>query len=651
MGHPSETLFSYRASRLTWLVAAIFCLVGLSVRAFPQSEGAITDSSSLKKLSLEELMNIEVTSVSKSPEKLFEAASAIQVITGEDINRSGATNVADALRLAPNLEVQQIASHAWAVSARGFDAVFANKLLVLIDGRSVYTPLDAGVFWDAQNVLLADLNQIEVVSGPGATLWGSNAVNGVINITTKSAKDTQGLYVSGGGGSFLQDFVALRYGDSVGTNFFYRVYVERFDRESTLLSNGSDGINSWDLTQGGFRMDYYPTTANTLTLQGDFYSGTEYNVSSGHSALDGENVLGRWTHTFSEESDLKLQLYFDRTWRHDIPSTITDDLVTYDFDFQHRFPIGEWQSILWGAGYRLMLDDTPPGTVIAGFVPQKRTMQLISAFVQDEITLVRDRLKLTIGTKLEHNDFSGFEVQPSVRLAWTPTEWQTIWGAVSRAVRSPSRIDVDYHIPTTPPYAIAGGPNFDSEKVIAYELGYRIQPIQKLSLSLAGYYNDYDDIYSVELANPPAPLPYTIQNGVDGQSWGAELSGTYQSTKWWRLRGGYTYFHKDLWNKPGHSSTSASFAALGNDPEHQFVLQSMMDLPAHFQLDVTARYVAELPNYQVPSYFTADVRIAWQYKRFEVALVGQNLFDNQHPEFTSAQEIPRSIFGKVTWRY
>ena len=399
-------------------------------------------------------------------------------------------------------------------------------------------------------------------------------------------------------------------------------------------------------------MDYYPSGVNTLTLQGDVYSGTEYNTTnSTDSTLEGENMLGRWTHAFSEESDLSVQLYVDRTWRRDIPSTISDELLTYDFDFQHRFPMGERQSILWGAGYRLMQDDTPSSTPFVGFVPQHRNMQLFSAFVQDEITVVRNRLKLTIGTKLEHNDFSGFEVQPSARLAWTPTERQTIWGAISRAVRSPSRIDSDYHIPKTPPYAIAGGPNFDSEKVIAYELGYRVQPIQKLSVSLAAFYNDYDDLYSVEQANPPAPLPYTIQNGTDGQSWGAELSGTYQPTEWWRLRGGYTYFHKDLWSKPGHNVTGAVLAGLGNDPQHQFLLQSMMDLPAHFQFDLTTRYVDTLPDPHIPSYLTFDVRLAWQFKNLELSVVGQNLWDNRHPEFSSAQEIPRSIYGRMTWRF
>jgi len=606
----------------------------------------------LKRLSVEQLMNIEVTSVSRRSEKLAETASAIQILTGDDIRRSGAMNLADALRLSPNLQVQQINSYASVVSARGFTALFANKLLVMIDGRSVYTPLDAGVFWDAQNLLLEDLERIEIISGPGGTLWGANAVNGVINIITKSARDTQGIFLSGGGGSFLQDFGALRYGGGNGSNLFYRVYVQRFDQNSTLRPNGDDGMNSWNMTQGGFRMDYYPAEPDMLTLQGDYYSGVEYNIAGPtNSTIDGQNVLGRWTRTFSEESDLKLQLYFDRTWRHDIPSTASDELNTYDIDFQHRFPLFKSQSILWGAGYRLMQDDTHTTSPFVGFVPPERNMQLFSGFVQDEATVIPERLKLTIGTKIEHNDFSGFEVQPSGRIAWTPSERHTVWGAISRAVRAPSRIDSDYHIPKTPPFAIAGGPNFDSEKVIAYELGYRTQPLSKLSLSLAAFYNDYDDIYSVEQANPPAPFPYTIQNGVDGQSWGVELSATAELTKWWRLRGGYTYFHKDLWNKPGHSVTDAVFDSLGNDPQHQFVVQSIVDLPAGFQFDVVARYVDTLSGPHVPSYLACDVRLAWQFKRWEISVVGQNLIDEQHPEFNSAQQVPRSVYGKLTWRF
>jgi iron complex outermembrane recepter protein len=598
----------------------------------------------LKRLSLEDLVNQDVTVVSRRPEKLSTSPSAVQVITGEDIHRSGATSLPEALRLAPNLEVAQVNSHDWAISARGFNNTLANKLLVMIDGRTVYTPLDAGVFWDAQNVLLEDVDRIEVVSGPGGTLWGANAVNGVINIVTKSAKETQGLLVEGGGGSLLQDFGAIRYGGGNGTNLFYRVYAQRSDRNDTVFPNGNDATDSWDMSQGGFRMDWYPSDQNSLTVQGDAYSGSEAGTA-GNTFLDGQNVLGRWSHTISDTSDLTVQAYFDRTWRQ-IPNSIAEDLKTYDLDVQHRFALGDRQSVTWGGGYRLMEDQVQNAAALA-FIPPHRNMQLFSAFVQDEITLVPDRLQLTIGTKLEHNDFSGFEVQPSARLAWTPDDWQTFWGAVSRAVRSPSRIDSDIRLPGTQPFQLEGDTDFDAETVLAYEAGYRVRPIDRVSLSLATYYNDYDFLRSL---NQISPTNFVIGNGFRGQTWGVELSGTYQATDWWRLRGGYTYLNKVLWADRPNVTPSVRE---GNDPENQVLIQSILDLPAHFQFDVVGRYVDTLENPHVPSYVSFDARLAWWYKgKVEISLVGQNLWDNQHPEFgamATRQEIPRSVFGKVAW--
>jgi iron complex outermembrane receptor protein len=623
-----------------------------SSTVLPEKQPTAEGPSAYKKMSLAELMDQDVSIVTKTPEKLSQSPSAVQVLTGEDIRRSGALTLPDALRLAPNLEVQQVNSYTWVVSARGFDTVLANKLLVMIDGRTVYSPLDAGVFWDAQNVLLEDVDRIEVVSGPGGALWGANAVNGVINIVTKSAKDTQGVYLSAAAGSLLQDHGAVRYGGQVGKDLFYRVYAQRSDFTETVQPGGEKSPNAWDLTQGGFRVDYLPEGDNKLTVQGDVYDGKEYNTTGpNHSTLNGENLLGRWTHTLSEESDLTLQLYFDRTWRKDVPSTLADELDTYDFDFQHRFAIGDRHNILWGVGYRLMEDHAKFNSPLVGLLPEMSNMQLFSTFVQDEITIVPDRLKLTLGSKFEHNDFSGFEFQPSGRLAWTPTDWQTIWGAVSRAVRSPSRIDRDYFVPKKPPFSLAGGPEFDSETVLAYEIGYRVQATKRLSLSLATFYNDYDDLFTVEQENRLKPFPYTIQNGADGQSWGAEFSGVYQPTDWWRLRGGYTFFHKDVWGKRGHVVTQSMLDFLGNDPQSQYVLQSMMDLPGNFKLDLTSRYVDALLTPRVSSYVTLDARIAWQFKNWEFSVVGQNLLDNRHPEYSTSQEIPRSVYGKVEFRW
>jgi len=592
----------------------------------------------LKKLSLDELLNERITIVSKTPEKLGQSASAVQVITGEEIQRSGATSLPEALRLASNLEVAQVNSHDWAISARGFNNTLANKLLVMIDGRAVYTPLYAGVYWDAQNVLLEDIDHIEVVSGPGGTLWGANAVNGVINVITKSARDTQGTYVSAAAGTFLQDAGAIRYGGTLGSNVFYRVYGQRFDGNPSRLANGDDAEDAWDMTQGGFRMDWYPSEINTVTFQGDFYGGGAEAVAPGDLTLNGQNVLGRWTHTFSEESDLQIQTYFDRTWR-DIPGSIGQDLKTYDLDLQHRFPIGERQSFVWGAGYRLMKDQIENSPALA-FNPSEKNLQLFSGFIQDEITLVPDRLRFTAGTKLEHNDYSGFEVQPSARLAWTPDERETIWGAVSRAVRSPSRIDTEVVSPT-----VVGDPNFDSEKLIALELGYRVRPAERLSLSLASYYNFYEDLRSVD---EPTPGNRVLANHFKGEIWGFELSGQYHVTDWWRLRAGYNYLNKNLWPHGG-INVSPSIRE-GNDSKNQFSFQSIVDLPAHFQFDATGRYYSALTSPDVPAYFAMDIRLAWHYKSTEISLVGQNLFEPEHTEF-GTQQIPRGVYGKVTWRF
>ncbi|HUJ72383.1 MAG TPA: TonB-dependent receptor plug domain-containing protein, partial [Verrucomicrobiae bacterium] len=572
------------------------------------------------------------------------------VITSEDIQRSGAMSLPEALRLAPNLQVAQVNSHDWAITARGFNGAplsnnsLADKLLVMIDGRSVYTPLFGGVFWDVQNVLLEDIDRIEVVSGPGATLWGANAVNGVINVVSKSARDTQGFYASGSGGSLLQDFGAFRYGGSVNTDLFFRVYGQRFDWNNTDLPNGHSAHDSWDMTQGGFRADYYPSEANTLTLQGDFYGGAEGTPTV--TEVDGQNVVGRWTHEFAPDSASILQAYYDRTWRNLPGAAFSDNLSTYDVDWQFRFPFGEQQAITIGAGYRLMRDEVLNSPALS-FVPANRNLQLFNVFLQDEITLIVERLKLTLGSKLEHNDYSGFEVQPSARLSWTPTRRQTVWAAISRAVRSPARFDADEVTPfiTTPHH------DFESEKVVAYELGYRTRPIGPVILSLATYYNHYDDLRSIDPNSSPPPA-LIFANDQKADTWGVEISGNWQATSWWRWRGGYDYLHEDISGTSAVLAGSDTFEAL--DPRHQFLLQSMMDLPGHFQFDLLGRYAEALTasaiTTRVPSYFSFDARLAWQFRNWELAVVGQNLYDNRHPEFGSLQ-IPRSIYGKITCRF
>jgi len=625
----------------------LFTLLALlPVAVLSQSKDTLPSPQALKRLSLEDLMNIEVTSISMRPEKLTEVASAIQVITEENIHRSGVLRLPEALRLASNLQISQANSHDWAVTARGFNGlpsaggIVANKLQVTIDGRSVYSPLYGGVFWDVQNTLLEDVDRIEVVSGPGGTLWGANAVNGVINIVSKSAKETQGLYVSGAAGSFLQDQIEARHGFRIDSNIFVRVYGQRFDQRDTKLDTGGNALDAWSMTQTGFRMDYYQSKSNTLTFQGDFYWG-EANESIRRLVTNGQNLLARFTHIFSDKSNLSIQAYFDRTWRNtpDAVNPLSYELTTYDLDIQHRFALGKHQSILWGAGYRQQQDK-----VSHTLTPLSKDMPLYSGFIQDEITLLPNLLKLTIGSKFLHNVFSGFDLQPTARLAWTPNIKHTIWTSVSGAVRTPSRFDTDAAISRV---------KFQSEKITAYELGYRVRPSDLVSLSFATFYNRYNDLRSLDLNIDPQP-PIVIANSQRAESWGIELFANFQATEWWHLRGGYTFFKKEVW-ATSDRTLPVSVHLEGVDPRNMVMLQSNMDLSKNFAFDIVSRYVSGLPSIEnlipeVPAYFTFDIRAAWLVKNFEISVVGQNLLENEHGE-TGSSIIPRSIYGKVTCKF
>jgi iron complex outermembrane receptor protein len=652
-GAPSCFLPGMRESKQEGNLLTCIVLLALAMLANPLAAQTTSEVGALKKLAFEELLNLEITTVSRRPERLRDAPSAIQVITAEEIRRSGASSLPEALRLAPNLQVAQIDSNRWAISARGFNAPTANKLLVLIDGRSVYTPLFAGVFWDVQHVMLEDIDRIEVISGPGATLWGSNAVNGVINVITKNSRDTQGALLSGGGGSFLRGFGNARYGDSIGQDLFFRVYGMGFDRDDTKLGTGRDADSRGALGQGGFRADWLPVGGTIATLQGNFYGGQFGQTAPGDVGVDGQNLLARWTQPFANDSDLSVQLYWDRTHRQ-IPGSISEILNIYDVELQHRLALGERNRLVWGAGYRLMQDDVENAAALA-FLPSRRDLHLFSGFVQDEITLLRDQLVLTIGSKFEHNTYSGFEFQPSARIAWMPIANHTIWGAVSRAVRSPSRIDTEFFSPATPPFALSSSKDrFDSETVIAYELGYRTEIAKRLSLSISTFYNDYDDIRSVEpIAG--APGQFIILNQLAAATYGVEFSLAWQPVDWWRLRGGYTWFKKDI--EFGRSQDINQGRGEGNDPHHQFLIQSMINLPANWEFDSLLRYVDNLNQRGplVPSYLSLDLRLGWRpTANWEFAIVGQNLLDNRHPEFgapATRQEIPRSVYGKITWRF
>lgn len=637
-----------RAAALLVVVAAALALPGV---AHGQLAPVLPPASTLKRMSVEELMDIQVTSVSKRPEKLSETASGIQVVTSEDIRRSGATNLPEALRLASNLEVAQIDSRQWAITARGFNNVFADKMLVLIDGRSVYTPLYAGVYWDVQDTMLDDIDRVEVISGPGATQWGANAVNGVINISTKSAKDTQGGLIVSQVGTEVRDSASVRYGGQLAPGVFYRVYAKYFEQDDSVRPDGRDAQDAWRLGQAGFRVDWNRLNGDSLTVQGDLYSGSLGRSRAQSGSVSGGNTLGRWTRTFSETSELKVQFYYDRTHR-DIPGSFIQSLDTFDLDIQHRFVFADVQEIVWGAGYRVV-DDDIQNTPANAFLPPRVSRAWSNVFAQDEITVTKD-LHLTLGSKLEHNDYTGFEVEPSVRLAWLPVKNQTVWAAVSRAVRTPSRIDRDLFSPATPPYRIAGGPDVLSEKLQAYELGYRVQVDPDLAVSLATYYNDYDDLRGLEPVNPPAPFPVESSSGLRGKSWGAELSTDWRVLNNWRLHAGYTELRVESEPQPGSADRPID-RTIAHDPKRQLLLRSFWDISAKWELDSDLRYIGPINNQRVPGYTELDVHLGWSpTAAWEFALVGQNLLHKQHPEFNtpgSRREIQRAAYAKASWRF
>ena len=439
-------------------VVTIICWAGFSGRA--QTNVGTASPSELKRLSLEELLNVEVTSVSRREEKVSEAPASIHLITQDDIRRSGARSIPEALRLAPNLNVAQASSRDWNISARGFNAgTLANKLLVMIDGRTVYTPLFSGVFWDVQDYPLEDLDRIEVISGPGATLWGANAVNGVVNIISKSARETQGFLGTAGGGTEERGFGSVRYGGKISDDIYYRAYAKYFDRDATVFPNGDAAADSWTKGQGGFRVDWDVREDNLLTVQGDAYDGREDQLFGKDISIAGGNILSRWTRNFSEDSRFETQVYYDRTHRFQ-EGTFGEDRDTFDIDSQYGKALGDRQNLLVGLGYRFTKDRVKNTPALA-FFPAKLDRNLFTSFIQDEIEIVPDAFKLTLGSKFELNDYTGFEVQPSIRGAWTG-ERQVIWGAVSRAVRTPSRIDRHFFVPGTAPFALAGGPDFES---------------------------------------------------------------------------------------------------------------------------------------------------------------------------------------------
>ena len=639
------------------------------------------NSESLSQLSLAELGNVEVTTTSKEPEEVWKTAAAVYVITQEDIRRSGASTLPEALRLAPGVEVAQVDSDHWSVSIRGFGAVLASKLLVLIDGRSVYTPLFAGVYWQVQATPLEDIDRIEVIRGPGGTIWGANAVDGVINIITKSSEDTHGTMVSMGGGSVNQGTVDVRYGGGNGSDFNYRLYGMGFTNGPEFHPNGAN-FDDWRMGQAGFRTDWQKGTRDTVTFQGDIYHEIAGETTTfaryappsqatvdASADLSGGNLLARWKRVLNDRSDFQIQAYFDRT-NHFEPE-FGETRNTFDVDFLDHLTLPKQQKFLWGLGVRESPSNLVQRVATIDFLPHQLTDQIYSGFVQDEIPLVSDRLSLTVGSKFEHNNYTGFEVQPSARLLWNRTPRQTFWASVTRAVRTPSRLDEDVQLTdfaTTTPLPIYlrvnGNRQFQSEELIAYEAGYRTLVTAHCYIDVAVFYNNYNDLYSFQVGAPfleasPSPvhaiLPLLTSNGIKGAASGFEVAPDWKPVSWWELRSSYSYLNMDLENKPGSNDPTSVAGYEGSTPRHQVVFQSLINLPKKLEFDQTYRYVSALPAQAVPSYETAEVRVGWHLSRqLELSIGGQNLLQPHYVQFSGDPggpvEIKRAVYGRMIWR-
>ncbi len=640
----------------------------------------------LTQKSLEDLMNIEVTSVSKTEETLSRTAAAVFVISPEDISRSGATNLPDLLRMVPGMDVSQIDGNTWAITARGFNARFGNELMVLLDGRPVYTQTFGGVYWDTLDLPLEDIERIEVIRGPGGSIWGANAVNGVINIITKKASETRGGLVVAGGGTIDQGFGTTQYGGDAGDKTNYRVYAKYLNQGHLPGLNGLDGGDGWHFLQGGFRTDSVLSSKDTLMFQGDLYTAREglptisfpSVTSTGTQNAEelanqsGGFVQGVWDHAVSPHSDTTLQVSFDRYEREDI---LHEDRGTVDMDFQHHFSGWARQNIVWGLTYR---DSawTSEGNLAASFVPANLNTQLFGSFIQDEIAIVPDRFYLTLGAKLEHNNYTGFDLMPSIRAAWAPSPHYTLWAAVSKADRTPSALDTSARstisgFPGTGGIPVLltfiGNPHVKNEGLIAYEAGYRATVLQQLSIDITAYYNNYSHQDTSEPSTPflqdtpPPPhivLPITFENLMHGETEGIEIAVNWQPTHRWTVSPGYAFEEIHMHLAPTSVDTTSVAEAQGSSPDHSAQLRSHLVLWHGLSWDASAYFVDRITDPSEPSYTRLDTHVSWNFSEGgSLSLVGQNLARDVHEEFVdltgSARTtlVKRSVYAKLTWRF
>jgi len=636
-----------RKHRMWRALAATACGAAMAAGAAAQ-ERKVT-AADLSAMSLEDLGKLEISSVSKRPERLADAAASVFVITREDIRRSGYITLPDLLRLAPNLHVARVDAGQYAISARGHNGTAANKLLVLIDGRSVYTPLFSGVFWDVPDTLAEDIERIEVISGPGGTLWGANAVNGIINVITRSARDSTGGLVSVAAGD-KESVGGARWGGRWGDDAHFRVYGKGFRRDDTVRASGASARDDIRKGQVGFRIDG-GAAGNGYTLQGDAYDGSIDQPANARKQLSGGNLLARWNRKLADGSDLQVQAYWDHS-RRDHPGVFAESLDTFDLEVHHGFAWRRDHQVLWGGGLRRSTDRVTNTPVLA-FLPAKKALHLGNVFVQDTIAL-DEALRLTLGAKVEHNNYTGWEFQPNARMAWEASDKSLLWSALSRAVRTPSRVDRELFAPGSAPFTqLQGGPGFVSEKLTAFELGWRSQPLPQLSYSVTAFWHKYDDLRSLERVDPLAAAPTFIANMMEGHTRGLEAWGSWRAADWWRLSAGFNLLKQHLRLKPG-STDARGPAGAGNDPEHKFVLRSSMNFGPRMELDANVRAVGSLPNPAVPSYVALDLRWGWQVsQQLELSLAGQNLTDRGRPEFGAVAtrgEVPRSLLVKLVWK-
>jgi iron complex outermembrane recepter protein len=672
------------------LSQAVFLLLTAAAIAAPVSAQQTTVQDLASK-SLEDLMNMKVTSVSKKEQKLSRTAAAVFVITEEDIRRSGATNIPDLLRMVPGMDVGQINGSTWAISARGFNSQFSNKLLVMVDRRIVYTETFAGVFWDTLDLPVEDIERIEVIRGPGGAVWGANAVNGIISIFTKKADKTRGGLVEGGAGNIQQGFGLVQYGGELDKQADYRVYVKDFNQYHMLDPASRNGADGWHAARSGFRIDDALSPNDSLMLEGDLSVGREGEfgymlpsiTSPGLVPLAEEidiadgSVISAWNHTFSPASNTSLQISFDRHLRHDPQNPERRD--TWDVDFQHQLAWGHRQDIVWGLGYR-NTPDRIEGSLTVAMRPVSRDLEVFNAFLQDEFALIPGELYLTVGSKFEHNDYTGFEIMPDVRIAWAASSRHMLWAAVSRDLRAPSRNDTDLLLnlgtgPAGPPtlLRLLGNPNFKDERLIAYESGYRAKVSGRASVDLAAYFNDYDGLQTTEpgapfpeATPPPAHIvqPFMYENLMYGETHGIELAANWKVTDRWTLSPGYALEQLHMHTAPSSQDKQTPLFIEGGAPRQSAQLRSHLDLGGGFKWDSSAFFVGRLihqgplSDFTVPAYTRVDTGLSWQpWERFSIGAYGQNLVTDRHFEFQDINgalqfgQIKRSAYLKFAWQF